>query len=174
MRGQGLRCIGPWHSFTHELLPISAGGGCRLRPWSGGAQARPCSGLQAGAQHQPAPSQADAHQRPRPWYGVPPTSCHPGPQSPCLTPGGCIWIERWLSMLRASDRQRLSPLRLMTVPSTRVLRWVLFSAGASGSRAASLCAAPSQSTNLTYNVTYLQVTSASLLLGLECHRRLCQ
>jgi hypothetical protein len=39
--------------------------GCRLRQWSGGAPARQCSGPRA--QHQPAPSQADAHQCPRPW-----------------------------------------------------------------------------------------------------------
>jgi hypothetical protein len=43
-----------------------------LRPWSGGERARLCSGL--WAQHQPAPGQADAHQRSRPWLPLTPAT----------------------------------------------------------------------------------------------------
>jgi hypothetical protein len=76
-----------WYGMIHTLLPISAGGGCRLRPWSGGARARPCSGLRA--QHQPAPSQADAHQCPRPCPPLTPATPARSPrrvQAPGMVP----------------------------------------------------------------------------------------
>jgi hypothetical protein len=68
--GRGARSLNlPKWFNSHTYLPHFGRGRLwgqqlRLRQWSGGVRARPCSGLRA--QHQPAPSQADAHLPPAP------------------------------------------------------------------------------------------------------------